>query len=113
MSKGKVERKKMTWGEAVRYLRDYNKKHGIQTKGADDLKCTMVAVITQGSFNNAYSEESRSYRFTNLNKAFLPNCSSNSIFADSLDGEDCGVRIDYYIPNTWEVEYCYIESEEG
>lgn len=60
---------KMTWEEATRYLRDFNIKHKITSKGSDGPTCTMVAVITEDSFNEKYSLEGRSYQFTNKEKS--------------------------------------------
>lgn len=102
---------KMSWAEACEYLREFNRKHEITTKGGNKAECTMVAVMTEDSWDTEYSEKSRSYAFTNDNKAFLPNMSSNSIFSWCLDGTDKGVRLDWYIGRDWHVAYCYIEDE--
>lgn len=51
----------MTWEEATRYLRDFNIKHKITSKGSDGPTCTMIAVITEDSFSEKYSLEGRSY----------------------------------------------------
>lgn len=114
-----ADRKKLTWNEAVKYLIEFNKKHNITTKGGGPQTCTMVAVIADESLyhqdNIPFTEEQRSYAFTNHNKRFIPSIISNSIFADCLDGTDPGVRLDWYInPGTagsWKVEYCYIKEE--
>lgn len=108
---------KMTWAEARQYLIEFNKRHNITSKGPGKPTCAMVAVISADSFTKEYSLEERSYAFTNDNKAFMPNMISNSIFADSLDGSDMGVRLDRYLEaegnsNGWKVEYCYIMSED-
>lgn len=100
----------MSWGEAVSYLIDFNKQHGITVKGEKPDTCVMVAVISQDSFERRYSLESRSYAFTNHNKAFLPSNIGNSIFASNLSGDDCNIRLEQYVPNLWEVEYCYIKK---
>lgn len=106
---------KMTWPEAVKYLRDYNRKHNITSKG-DGPNCEMVAVISEDSFNRSYTLEERSYVFSNHNKAFMPNMCDYSIFANSLDGSDRGVRLEIYITTgskyEWKVDYCYIKSED-
>lgn len=103
----------MTWEEAITYLREYNKKHNITTKGMDGPTCVIVAVISEDSFTMKYSLEERSYAFSNNNKAFMDNL-GYSIFADSLDGYDRGVRLEQYVGNRngWKVDYCYIKSED-
>lgn len=103
--------KKLTWQEAVSYLTEFNKQHDIKTKGLGSAECVMVAVITEDTFTKPYSLEARSYRFTNHNKHFILDNLGSSIFANSLDGSDVGVRLDYYIPTDWKVDYCYIEKE--
>lgn len=108
---------KMNWFEARRYMREFNKKHNVTTKGLNSSKCIMVAVISEDSFNQAYTLEERSYMFSNDNKAFLPGMGGYSIYADSLDGSDRGVRFELYVKQEnlggeWNVEYCYIKSED-
>lgn len=104
---------KMTWSEANDYLTEYNRKLGYTHKGNEKV-CTMVAVISEDSFNQPYTLEERSYKFTSDNKAFLPNI-GYSIFASSLDGSDVGVRLEQYVgtgKDDWKVDYCYIMSED-
>ena len=101
----------MSWYEAQKRMIEFNRKHGIKTKGVGGNVLTMVAVISQDSFSQLYSEEERSYRFTNHNKGFIPENIGNSIFADCLDNKDLGVRLDVYIPSgEWKVDYVYVES---
>jgi hypothetical protein len=102
--------KHYTWAEAKKLMWQFNEERGYSTKGTKE-HLYMVAVITEDSFNEPYSLTERSYEFSNDNKAFLPNQSSNSIFADCLDGRDLGVRLDWYIPTMWKVEYCYIAED--
>lgn len=106
-----MEKTRMSWRELCNYLVAFNEKHNITCKGFGP-KVTAVVVITKGSFDRAYTEEERSYRFTNHNKAFIPSNISRSIFADCLDGKEVGIRIDWYLGDSWEVEYAYIESED-
>ena len=113
---------KLTYQEAAEYLRNFNRKYGYTTKGNMDHICTMVAVITSSSFTDAngkivpYSLESRSYAFTNCNKAFIDGQIGYSIFADSLDHTD-SCRLEQYLvdekggPDGWIVDYCYIKDE--
>lgn len=106
-----MDKNRMSWQELCQYLVAFNEKHNITCKGFGP-KVTAVAVITEGSFITAYTEEERSYRFTNHNKAFIPSNLSRSIFADCLDGTDSGVRLDWQLDEGWKVEYAYIESED-
>jgi hypothetical protein len=100
------------WRDACRYMTEFNRKHNITVKGDGDAVCTMVAVISQDSFSKPYTEEQRSYRFSNHNKWFIPTNIGRSVFADCLDGTDPGVRLDLYIPDgTWKVDRVYIEKE--
>lgn len=77
---------------------------------------SMVAVITEDSFNEKYSLEGRSYQFTNKEKAFIPGMGGYSIFASCLDGSD-HCRIEGCLAEErggkdgWKVEYCYIKEE--
>lgn len=103
-------KERFTWREAKELMWKFNEEHGYTTKGNKET-LTMVAVITPESFNRNYTETQRSYAFTNDNKAFLPNQCSNSIFSYCLDGTDDGVRLDWYIPSEWTVDYCYIMKE--
>lgn len=106
-----MDKGRMSWSEAVQYLIEFNKKHGIRTKVGGPATCVMVAVITRDSFSKEYTLEERSYMFTNHNKFFIPENCGNSIFADCLDGKD-SIRLDAYVRTlSWNVEYCYIKEE--
>jgi hypothetical protein len=105
-----TDKKHYTWHEARELMWKFNKENGYTTKG-NNKHLYMVAVITEDSFDRKYSLTERSYEFSNDNKAFLPNQSSNSVFADCLDGKDFGVRLDWYIPTEWKVEYCYVVED--
>lgn len=101
------------WRDACRHMTEFNQTHGIESKswGPDSPTCVMVAVLTPDSFDREYSEEGRSYRFSNYNKAFLPMC-SGSIFSSCLDGTDDGVRLDWYVNGgNWKVERVYVQSQ--
>lgn len=106
----------LTWREAKAHMIKYNRDHGITSKGMDGPICTMCVVITEDSFNRAYDLEARTYMFNNYNKGFIPSNISTSIFADSLDGSDRGIRLDGYLleegTGNWKVDYCYIKSED-
>lgn len=105
--------KKITWSELCKAMWQFNEAHGYTTKG-NEKKLKGVVVFTKDSWNKPYTEIQRSYEFTSDNKAFLFNQSSNSIFADCLDGSDNGVRLDWYMSDPkmpWKVEYCYLVEE--
>jgi hypothetical protein len=106
-----MDKNRMSWQEAVQYLIEFNKKHGIHIKGGKPATCVMVAVISKDSFDQEWSLESRSYAFTNHNKFFIPENIGRSIYANSLTGDDIGVRLEQYVPDRWKVEYCYIKEE--
>ena len=101
---------KMTWNEISKAMWKFNEDHGYTTKGTKE-RLEAVVVFTKDSFSKDFTETERSYKFTSDNKAFLPNQLGYSIFADCLDGQDLGVRIDWYMRDTempWKVEYCYL-----
>ncbi len=102
--------KKITWSELCKAMWKFNEEHGYTTKG-NEKKLKGVVVFAKESWNKPYTEIQRSYEFTSDNKAFLARQSSNSIFANCLDGSDDGVRIDWYMGDKqipWIPEYCYI-----
>lgn len=104
----------MSWAEATEYMREFNKAHNITTKSG--LEVAIVAVMKAEGFSDDgkdYSETERSYVFSNLNKAFLPNMIGYSIFSNCLDKKDLNVRLDWYvdeegIKDGWKVDYCYL-----
>lgn len=101
----------MSWAEAVGFMRGFNTKHNITTKGDPGAPhITIVAVISQDSFLEPYSEEQRSYAFTNHNKAFISGMLGNSIFAECLDKSEY-IKLSDYVPG-WEVERCYILEDD-
>jgi hypothetical protein len=104
---------KMTWREMYNAMCNFNEQHGYTTKGTDkELKG--VVVFTEDSYPTTYTEKERSYAFTSDNKAFLPNQLGYSIYGNCLDGNDLGVRLDWYMRDTehpWKVEYCYLLEE--
>lgn len=102
--------KKVTWSQMRDRMWKFNEEHNITAKGSKPDTLVAVVVLTEDSFNKPYTEVERSYRFSNHNKAFIADQISNSIFADCLDGNDSGVRLDWYIPTEWKVEYCYFEE---
>ena len=98
----------LSWPEAVQFMRRYNESAGIKVKGdRPNCRISIVAVISQDSFTVPYTEEQRSYVFTNSNKGFLPNMLSNSIFAECLDKSEY-IKLSDYVPGAWKVERCYV-----
>lgn len=67
-----------------------------------------VIVFTASSFDEYYSELSRSYEVFSDSKYFDSNMDGNSLYGYCLDGTDQGVRLDHFINNGMTVDYCYI-----
>ena len=106
--------KKITFDELYVRFVNHNNESNVTSQFSDSQFNRLVGVVVFKSENwpgKDFSLESRSYRFASDNKYFVSGLGGNSIFADSLDGSDRGVRLDYYI-NEWDVDYCYIEGEE-
>lgn len=105
---------KLTYNELLNVIHKHNDENNIVRQYSDPNPLYCVAVISNDSFSQEYSLESRSYRFRSDEKRFLPEMLGNSIFANALDGTDDGVRLDWYIyggEDAWKIEYCYIENE--
>ena len=105
--------KKMTFLELTEAMCKFNRDNNIKSKGDGDARLTGVIVFTEDSFSKVYPLESRSYEVSNHNKAWIDGMCSNSIFADSLDRTDLGVRLDWYMygKDAWKVDYCYLVEE--
>lgn len=74
---------------------------------------TAHIIFTVDSFDREYPLLSRTYAVSSNNKAFRPHMGGYSIFGDSLDGTDIGVRLEGYMaeegnPGGWQVDGCYI-----
>lgn len=102
-----VDMNHLTYGEFHTLMYQHNCENGIRVKGVDENPLIGVIVFSQSNWDKEYSLESRSYRVSSDNKAFIPGQIGNSIFADALDGTDDGVRLDWY---HWDVDYCYMEA---
>ena len=114
---------KLTYREFANQLRryeaDYNHKciHDENFK-PDDSKRHLTGCIVFKESNwpgKNYSEESRTYRVSSGNKAYMPNMGGYSIYGSSLDGTDPCVRLEQCmreegVPTGWEVDYCYIDG---
>ena len=113
-SKVKDESQHLTFGEVSSIFSKHNSENGVKSQFEDENPLYAVAVISADTFNKEFSLEERSYRFRSDNKAFLSDMIGNSIFANSLDGSDTGVRLDRYMNGDsgwiWKIDYCYIEN---
>ena len=97
-----TEIEKLTYRKLYDIMCDYNRRFP-NTNGL-----SAIIVYKQDNFTVPYTEEQRSYRVWNSNKAFKSGMLSNSLYGDCIDGSDPGVRLDAY---NWSVEYCYLEKE--
>lgn len=105
-----------TWQEAVEYLKTFNRERGYMVGIPCQEHTSIIVVFTNDSFKEDYPLESRSYKVSNDNKAFLDGMMGYSIFAGSLDGSDPCVRLEGYMeeegnPGGWKVEYCEIPND--
>lgn len=103
--------KKITWTQMTDALWKHNEDNNITCKGTDKNPIYGVVVYKASNWKEEYSLESRSYKVSSDNKAFIPGQLGNSIFASNLDGTDKYVRLDWY-KGDWEVDYCYMLDEE-
>ena len=109
--------KKITYAELCANMYIFNEEKKIVGKGNNE-KIKGVIVFTSDSFLENYSLESRSYVVSSDNKAWIPGMGGYSIFGDSLDRTDIGVRLEQYMQaehggeNGWKVDYCYMLTEE-
>lgn len=99
----------MTYSEMKNRFREAEKEHGKHLTG--------YLIFSQESFQSPYSEKSRTYQISSDNKAFNCTTGGYSIFGDSLDGIDRGVRLDLYMADErggkdgWKVERCYMKED--
>ena len=106
---------KITYKELVSAFENFNKSKDYKRQGDCEERITGVIVFTEDSFIKKYPLESRSYRVASDNKAFLSVSLGRSIFGDSLDGTDVGVRLENYIDVECgkkcggHVDYCYLD----
>ena len=99
--------KKLTWNELLQTISEHNKANDVKSQFEDEHVLNCVVVFKSENWpDRDYSLESRSYAFRSDNKYFIPEMCGRSIYADSLDGSDRNVRLDYYL--SWDVDYCYI-----
>lgn len=104
--------KKMTFEEVCDRFEKHNQKNNVTHQFSDRDRLEAVIVFKSENWpDKNYSLESRSYKFVSDNKYFISGLGGNSIFADSLDKSDLGVRLDWQLGH-WEIDYCYIIGEE-
>ena len=80
---------------------------------------TAHIIFAEDSWPQTYPLESRTYVVSSNNKAFQLGKGGYSIFGDSLDASDVGVRLDQYMSsehggqNGWKVEDCILVKGEA
>ena len=71
-----------------------------------------VIVFSKDSFKEEHTEKERSYTISSDAKYFDSSKIGNSLFGDCIDGNDNGVRLDFYIHAEgkwrWKIDYCYL-----
>lgn len=96
----------MTYLELKKALQEWESSHPSE-------HLTAHIIFAVDSFDREYPLLSRTYAVSSNSKAFRPGMGGYSIFGDSLDGSDLGVRLERYMaqegnPGGWKVEDCYI-----
>lgn len=107
-----TEIKKLTLETLFAHIREYNAKHG---NSYNNVKKRLTAAIvfsnnTKSWDRHDYSLEDRTYVFDNGQKYWY-DCLGNSLFAQ-CPSEWGLTRLEWYL-GEWEVEYCYLISEEA
>lgn len=103
---------KLTLEQLFKAISEHNEKHNVTQQFKDEHALTCVIVFSQSNWpEKTFSEESRSYAFRSDNKYFIPEMRGNSIFAESLDKSDKGIRLDWYLREWKHIEYCYIKED--
>lgn len=80
---------------------------------------TGYIVFSEDSFNQPYSEESRTYVISSDNKAFQSGMCGYSIYGSCLDGTDKCLRMDGLMADErggkdgWKIEKCYIKENSN
>ena len=105
-----MKREYMTYAELRRKFIEHESKN-------PEKHLNGCVLISANSFTREYPEESRTYRFSSNNKAFIPNMCGYSIYGTSIDGSDVGVRLEQYLADEcggkdgWKIEKCWIEND--
>ena len=103
------EPEELSYGELCRRFRE-TESRGEHLEG--------LIVFTEDSFEEHYSEESRTYAVSSQNKAFQPGMGGYSIYGSAIDGSDPLVRLEPYMAaerggeNGWAIETCYLKHKE-
>lgn len=112
--------KKLTYGELRSILYAHNNDNDIQSKGSDKKPIYGIIVFKSENWpDKDYSLESRSYRVSSDNKAFIAGMGGYSIYGSAIDGSDPCVRLECYMAEErggeygWKVDYCYLEGEDN
>ena len=102
---------KTTFEDVCATFKAYNELNGISYGDTKHAELKAYIVYKKCNFTLDYSEAERTYVITNRSgKAFFKTPSgSRSIYGNSLDGSDKGVRLDIY---DWKIEYCYFNTED-
>lgn len=98
--------KRLTFQQLCDYANQFFQKYPNCRQFSKDAPKAVI-VFKQESFDQEYTELSRSYQFSLANKFFMPDQGGNSIFADCLDGSEYSIRLDWYI-RSWKIDYCYL-----
>ena len=98
-----MKREYMTYAELRRKFIEYESKH-------PEKHLNGCVLISANSFTKEYPEESRTYKFSSNNKAFIPNMCGYSIYGTSVDESDIGVRLEQYLADECGGEVAYIEE---
>lgn len=96
---------KMSYNEMTKAFCDFNRTHD-HTKE----QIYAVVVLKAENWHEKKSLESRSYKVSSDNKAFIDGMGGYSIFAENLDKTDY-CRLDWYLDSEkglWAVDYCYM-----
>lgn len=98
--------KKLTFAALCEKFIEHNK--------TDKEPITGYIVFRADNWATEYPLDSRTYAVSSTNKRFQTDAISNSIFGNSVDGSDCGVRLDLYMygnngKDGWKVDYCYVQ----
>ena len=99
-----MKKNKLSYYEFERKMMEHGKSHHNNEDYTDAIYG--VIVYKASSFDKPYPEEARSYRVSSCNRRFQTGKIANSLYGDSLDGSDVGVRLDWY---NWDIDYCYFE----
>lgn len=100
----------LTIDDMLGIIKLHNEHYHVDRQYGDKnaLRCIIVFKSENWPSKN-YSLKSRSYAFRSDEKYFVHSCLGSSIFANSLDGIDQGVRLDWYL-SEWKIDYCYFEK---